>query len=61
MAQEEWGWLSVNTMDYVASLLNLEPIEVYEVATFLYDVQFKTSRKICVRSLPNRPLYVEGL
>ena len=34
LAQEKWGWLSSETMDYVASLLNLEPIEVYEVATF---------------------------
>ena len=35
IAQEELGgYLSVDTMDYVASLLNLNPIEVYEVATF---------------------------
>jgi NADH-quinone oxidoreductase subunit E len=35
MAQDEFGgWLSTETMDYVASLLQLEPIEVYEVATF---------------------------
>ena len=35
MAQDEFGgWLSADTMDYVASLLQLEPIEVYEVATF---------------------------
>jgi NADH-quinone oxidoreductase subunit E len=35
MAQEDFGgWLSAETMDYVASLLQLEPIEVYEVATF---------------------------
>ena len=35
IAQEEFGgWLSSETMDYVASLLKLEPIEVYEVATF---------------------------
>lgn len=35
LAQEEFGgWLSTETMDYVASLLNLKPIEVYEVATF---------------------------
>ncbi|PWU02622.1 MAG: NAD(P)H-dependent oxidoreductase subunit E [Bacteroidetes bacterium] len=34
LAQEEFGWLSSETMDYVASLLKLEPIEVYEVATF---------------------------
>src|SRR5690349_4491084 len=35
LAQEEFGgWLSYETMDYVASVLNLQPIEVYEVATF---------------------------
>jgi NADH-quinone oxidoreductase subunit E len=34
LAQEEFGWLSVEAMDYVASILKLEPIEVYEVATF---------------------------
>ncbi len=32
--QENGGWLSTEAMDYVASLLQLEPIEVYEVATF---------------------------
>ena len=35
MAQEDFGgWLSPDTMDYVGSLMQLEPIEVYEVATF---------------------------
>ena len=35
LAQDEFGgWLSVDAMDYVAELLRLEPIEVYEVATF---------------------------
>ncbi len=35
LAQEDFGgWLSPETLDYVASLLQLEPIEVYEVATF---------------------------
>jgi NADH-quinone oxidoreductase subunit E len=35
LAQQEFGgWLSSETMDYVASLLQLKPIEVYEVATF---------------------------
>src|SRR5215207_7461311 len=35
LAQQEFGgWLDVSTMDYVASLLQLQPIEVYEVATF---------------------------
>ena len=35
LAQQEFGgWLSTQTMDYVASLLNMLPIEVYEVASF---------------------------
>lgn len=35
LAQSEFdGWLSTETMDYVASLLFIKPIEVYEVATF---------------------------
>ena len=35
LAQEENnGWLSVEAMDYVAELLQLTAIEVYEVATF---------------------------
>ena len=35
MAQEENnGWLSAEAMDYVALLLDIKPIEVYEVATF---------------------------
>lgn len=35
LAQAEFGgWLSPETMDYVASILDLKPIEVYEVASF---------------------------
>lgn len=35
MAQQEFGgWLDVSVMDYVASLLQIKPIEVYEVASF---------------------------
>ena len=35
IAQEELGgYLSVDVMDYVATILNIQPIEVYEVATF---------------------------
>ena len=35
LAQAEFdGWLSPEVMDYVASLLNIQPVEVYEVASF---------------------------
>ncbi|MFM7671593.1 MAG: NADH-quinone oxidoreductase subunit NuoE [Bacteroidota bacterium] len=42
LAQEQFGgWLSTETLDYVASILQLNPIEVYEVATFysMYNLQ----------------------
>ena len=34
LAQEQHGWVSSETMDFVAELLNIQPVEVYEVATF---------------------------
>lgn len=42
LAQEEnGGWLNVEWMDYVAGLLQLQPIEVYEVATFYTMLNLK--------------------
>ena len=47
IAQEEFGgWLSTETMDYVASVLQLKPIEVYEVATFYSMFNLKPGRRI---------------
>jgi len=37
--QAELGWLSPNAMDQVAAYLKIEPIEVYEVASF-YSMYF---------------------
>ena len=34
IAQDEKGWLSTETMDYVAKYLGMPPVQVYEVATF---------------------------
>ncbi len=34
IAQDEKGWLSTETMDYVAKVLGMPPVQVYEVATF---------------------------
>lgn len=34
IAQEQFGWVSAQTMDYVAELLSIQSVEVYEVATF---------------------------
>ena len=34
IAQDEKGWLSTETMDFVAGVLGMAPVAVYEVATF---------------------------
>ena len=34
IAQDEKGWLSNDTMDFVAQYLGMPPVAVYEVATF---------------------------
>jgi NADH-quinone oxidoreductase subunit E len=42
IAQAEFdGWLSTPVMDYVASILSIKPIEVYEVASFytMYNLE----------------------
>lgn len=39
LVQAEYGWLSVDAMDKVAFFLNIQPIEVYEVASF-YSMYF---------------------
>jgi len=39
LVQAEYGWLSVDAMEKVATFLTIEPIEVYEVATF-YSMYF---------------------
>ena len=50
IAQEEHGWLSEPLMDYVAQLLEMRPIQVYEVATFysMYDLKPVGKHKINV-------------
>src|SRR5712692_6332108 len=34
IAQDEHGWLSTETMDFVSHYLGMPPVAVYEVATF---------------------------
>ena len=50
IAQEEHGWLSVPLMDYIAELLGMRPIQVYEVATFysMYDLKPVGKLKISI-------------
>ena len=61
LAQQEFGgWLDVSTMDYVASLLQLEPIEVYEVATFYSMYNLKPVGKYIFEVCHTGPCMVNG-
>src|SRR3954452_9216808 len=61
LAQEEFGgWLSVETMDYVASLLSLAPIEVYEVATFYSMYNLKPVGKYVFEVCQTGPCMLRG-
>jgi NADH-quinone oxidoreductase subunit E len=61
LAQQEFGgWLSADTMDYVASLLQLEPIEVYEVATFYSMYNLKPVGKYMFEVCQTGPCMLNG-
>jgi len=60
LAQEEWGWLSTEAMDYVAGLLQLEPIEVYEVATFYTMYNLKPVGQYVFEVCHTGPCMVQG-
>src|ERR1700739_1677266 len=61
LAQEEFGnWLDVPVMDYVASLLSIEPIEVYEVATFYSMYNLKPVGKYLFEVCQTGPCMLNG-
>ncbi len=61
LAQESFGgWLSSDTMDYVAELLSITPIEVYEVATFYSMYNLKPVGKYMFEVCQTGPCMVSG-
>lgn len=61
LAQEEFGgWLDVPVMDYVASLLHIKPIEVYEVATFYTMFNMKPVGKYVLEVCQTGPCMLRG-
>jgi NADH-quinone oxidoreductase subunit E len=54
------GWLDVPVMDYVASLLNIEPIEVYEVASFYSMYNLKPVGKYMFEVCQTGPCMING-
>jgi len=50
IAQDEKGWLSTETMDYVARYLGMPPVQVYEVASFytMYNLKPTGRHKLTI-------------
>jgi NADH-quinone oxidoreductase subunit E len=61
LAQEEFGgWLDTPVMDYVAGLLHIEPIEVYEVASFYSMYNLKPVGKYLFEVCQTGPCMLNG-
>ena len=60
VAQDEKGWLSTESMDFVAAYLGMPPIAVYEVASFytMYDIKPVGRYKLTVCT--NLPCALQG-
>ncbi|MBX3663156.1 MAG: NADH-quinone oxidoreductase subunit NuoE [Burkholderiales bacterium] len=60
IAQDEKGWLSTETMDFVARYLGMPPVAVYEVATFytMYDLKPVGRHKLTICT--NLPCALQG-
>jgi len=57
---ENKGWLSPGMMDYVASLLSIEPIEVYEVASFYSMYNLKPVGNCVIEVCQTGPCWLKG-
>jgi len=61
LAQDEFGgWLDTPVMDYVAVLLQIEPIEVYEVASFYSMYNLKPVGKYLFEVCQTGPCMLNG-
>ncbi len=57
---ENQGWLSPGMMDYVALLLHIEPIEVYEVASFYSMYNLKPVGNCVIEVCQTGPCWLKG-
>jgi len=61
LAQAEFdGWLSPEVMDYVAGLLLIKPIEVYEVASFYSMYNLNPVGKCLIEVCQTGPCWLRG-
>jgi len=60
IAQDEKGWLSTETMDFVAAYLGMAPIAVYEVASFYTMYDLKPAGQYKIALCTNLPCALQG-
>ncbi len=60
IAQDEKGWLSAATMDFVAHYLGMAPVAVYEVATFYAMYNLKPIGAYKITICTNLPCALQG-
>ncbi|MDP2398442.1 MAG: NADH-quinone oxidoreductase subunit NuoE [Burkholderiales bacterium] len=60
IAQAEKGWLSAETMDFVAQYLGMPPVAVYEVATFYTMYNLKPVGRHKLTICTNLPCALQG-
>lgn len=60
IAQDEKGWLSTETMDFVAQYLGMPPVAVYEVASFYTMYDLKPVGKYKITICTNLPCALQG-
>ena len=60
IAQDENGWLSTETMDFIARYLEMPPIAVYEVASFYAMYDLKPVGKFKLAICTNLPCALQG-
>jgi NADH-quinone oxidoreductase E subunit len=60
LVQRQEGWVSTTAMDYVAKMLDMAPIRVYEVASFYTMIQRQPVGRHHVQVCTNLPCMLRG-
>ena len=60
LVQKQEGWVSKAAMDYVANMLGMPPIRVYEVATFYTMFNLEPKGKYLLQVCTTTPCWLRG-
>ncbi len=61
LAQEQFGYLSTEAMDYVGKLLGMPPVQVYEAVTFYVMFKKRDMGKYCLQVCQNISCSILGM